>query len=88
MMSLQSTETHNITLKNLALFRPKLRDSYSTNLIARFVNYYCHSVNVIEFSIRLKNCKHSHGIEIRCRDFIITPLTIEENRAKFFIVPL
>ena len=44
MMALQSTETHNITLKNVALFRPKLRDSYSTNQIARFVNYYCHGV--------------------------------------------
>ena len=30
MMVLQSTETYNITLKNLTLFRPKLRDSYST----------------------------------------------------------
>ena len=38
MMALQSTETHNITLKNLALFRPKLRDFYSTSQIARFVN--------------------------------------------------
>ena len=53
-MALQSTETHNITLKNLTLFSPKLRDSYSTNQIARFVNYYCYSVNVGEFSIRLK----------------------------------
>ena len=55
MMELQSTETHNITLKNPALFRSKLRDSYSTNQIARYVNYYCYGVNVIEFSIRLKN---------------------------------
>ena len=55
MMALQSTKTRNITLRNLALFRPKLRDSDSTNQIARFVNYYCYSVNVIEFSIRLKN---------------------------------
>ena len=39
MIAHQSTETHNITLKNLALFRPKLRDSYSTNQIARFLNY-------------------------------------------------
>ena len=45
----EQTETHNITLKNLALFRPKLRDSYGTNQIARFVNYYCYGVNVIEF---------------------------------------
>ena len=84
MMALQSTETHNITLKNLALFRPKLRDSYSTNQIARFVNYYCYSVNVVEFSIRLKNGKHSHGIEIRSRDSIIIPLMIEEKRSRFF----
>ena len=52
---LQSTETHDITLKNLALFRPKLRDSYSTNQSAGVVNYYCYGVNVIELSIRLKN---------------------------------
>ena len=55
MIALRSTETHNITLKNLALFRAKLRDSYSTNQIARYVNYYCYGVNVIEFSILLKN---------------------------------
>ena len=63
-MALQSRETHNITLKNMALFRPKLRNSYSTNHIARFVTYYFYFVNVIEFSIRLKNGKNSHGIEI------------------------
>ena len=55
MMALLSTETHNITLKNLALFWTKLRDSYSTNQIARLVNYYCYGVNVIELSIRWKN---------------------------------
>ena len=56
MMALQATEPHNnVTLKNLALFRAKLRDSYSTDQIARFVNYYCYGVNVIEFSIRYKN---------------------------------
>ena len=56
MMALQSTETHNITLKNQALFRPKFRDSNSTNQIARFVNYYCYGVNVrVDISIRLKN---------------------------------
>ena len=54
-MALRAIETHSITLKNLALVRPKLRDSSSTNQIARFVNYYCDSVNVIEFSIQLKN---------------------------------
>ena len=48
MIALQSKVTHDITLKNLALFRPKIRDSYSTNQIARFVN-------VIEFSNRLIN---------------------------------
>ena len=83
MMGFQATETHNATLKNLALFRPKPRDSYSTNQIARFVNYVCYSVNVIEFSIRLKNGKHSHSSEIRSRDSIIIALKIEENRAKF-----
>ena len=86
MMVLQSTEIHNITLKNLALFRPKLRDSYSTNEIARFVNYYCYNVNVIEFSILRKNLKH--GIEIRSRDSIVISLTIEENRGRFFDVSL
>ena len=58
MMGLPSTETENIALKNLALFRPKLCDPYDTNQIARFVNYYCYycyGVNVIEFSNRLKN---------------------------------
>ena len=49
MMALQSIETHNVTLKNLALFRPKLRNSLSTDQIAGFVNYYCYRVNVIEF---------------------------------------
>ena len=88
MMALHSIETHNITLKNLALFMPKLRDSYSTNQVARFVNYYFYSVNVIEFLIRLKNWKHSHGIGIRSRDSIIIPLMTEENRAKLFIVSL
>ena len=48
-------EAHHITLKSLALVRPKLRNSLSTNQIARFVNYYCYDVNVIEFSIRLTN---------------------------------
>ena len=52
MMALQVTEAHNIALENLALFRPKLLDSYST---IRFVTYYCYCANVMEFSIRLKN---------------------------------
>ena len=51
-MVLRSTETRDITLKNL--FRPKLRDSSSTNQIERFVNYYCYGVNVMELSISLK----------------------------------
>ena len=29
--------------------------TYSTNQIARFMNYYCYGVYVIEFLIRLKN---------------------------------
>ena len=41
---------------------------------------------MIEFSIRLKNWKHSHGIEIRSRDSFLIPLMIEENRATFFTV--
>ena len=86
MMALRSIETRSITMKNLALFRPKLSNFFSTNQIARFVNYYCSRVNVIEFSIRLKNLKHSHGIEIRSRDSFVIPLMIEENRAKFFTV--
>ena len=40
-MVLQSIETHNVTLKNLALIRPKHGDSYITNQIARSVNNYC-----------------------------------------------
>ena len=88
MMVLQSTETHNITLKNLALFGAKPRDSYSTNQIARFVTYYCYGVDLIELSIRYKNRKHPNGIEIRSRDSITIPLMIEENRAKFFTVSL
>ena len=51
MMALQSTEIHNVTLKNLALFRLKHRDSYSTNQIARFMNYYFYGVNVTFDSI-------------------------------------
>ena len=86
MMALRSRETHSITLKNLALFRPKLSNSSSNNQIARFVNYYCDGVKVIECSIRLKNRKHIHGTEIRSRDSILVPLMIEENRAKFFTV--
>ena len=86
MMALQSSETHDITLKNLALFRPKLRDSYSTNQIVRFVNYYSYGVNVIEFFIRFENRKYSHGMEIRSLDSFIIPLMIEENRATFFTV--
>ena len=88
MMALQSTETRNITLKNLALFRLKLCDSHSTNQIAIFVNYCCYGVNVIKFSFRLKNLKHSHGIETRSRDSIMIPLMIEENWAMFFTVSL
>ena len=88
MMALRSRETHSITLKNLALFRPKLSNFFSTNQIARFVNYFCDGVKVIEFSIRLKNSKPSHGTEIRSRDSIIIPLMIEENRTKFFTVSL
>ena len=41
MIALQSRETHNITLKNLALFRPKLCNSESTNQIARFGQEQC-----------------------------------------------
>ena len=78
MTALQSTETHNVTLENLALFRPKLRDSYSTNEIERSVKYYCCGVNVIESSM----------IAIRSRDSIIIPLMTEENRARFFTVSL
>ena len=55
MMALRSTETHDITLKNLAIFSPKLRNSQSTNQVARFMNNYCYEVNVIEFSIRIVN---------------------------------
>ena len=33
MMALRSIETHCVTLRNLALFRPKLRNSSSTNQI-------------------------------------------------------
>ena len=43
---------------------------------------------MIDFSIRLKNGKHSHGIEIRSSDSIIIPLMIKKDRAKFFIVSL
>ena len=51
-MALRSTKTHNVTLENLTLFRPKLCDSYNTNQVANFVNYYCYGVNMKEFSIR------------------------------------
>ena len=86
MMALRSTRTHNITLKNLALLMPKLRDYLSTNQIARFVNYYCHRVNRIKFSIWSKNWKHSHEIDIRSRDSIIPALMIAEKRAICFSI--
>ena len=57
MMALWSIETHDITLKNLALFRPKLRDSYGTNQIARFVNYYFYGEKVIEFFDSIEELK-------------------------------
>ena len=38
---------------------------------------------VIEFSVRLKNWKCYHGIEIGSRDSIIIPLMSAENRASF-----
>ena len=83
MMALRSRETHSISLKNMALLRPKLSDFFSTNQIARFVNYHCYGVNVMEFSIQLKNWKHSHGMEIRSRDSFIIPLMIEETGPSF-----
>ena len=43
-----STEAHNITLKDLALFRSKLRDSLSTNQMKDLVKK-----NAAEFSIRM-----------------------------------
>ena len=88
MMVLRSTEPHNITLKNLALFRPNVCDSLSANQIPKFMNYYCYVLNVIEFSIRLKSLNHSRGIEIRSRDSIIVLLKIAENKANFFTVSL
>ena len=81
MMTLRSTETHNFTMKNLTLSRPKLRNSQSTNQIVRFLNY---GVNVIEFSIRLKNWPAGFGI--RSRDSIIIPLMIPENRVSFSLL--
>ena len=47
-MALRSTETHDITVKSLALFRPKILASRRTNHITRFVNYYG-VANVIQF---------------------------------------
>ena len=41
MMALRSIETHSITMKNLALFRPKLSNFFSTNQIARFSKEQC-----------------------------------------------
>ena len=41
---------------------------------------------MIEFSIRLKNWKHSNGIEIRSCDSIIISLIIAEIRASYFTV--
>ena len=55
MMALRAIETRSIILKAWPYLGPKVRNSSSTNHIARFVNYYCYDVNVIEFSIRLKN---------------------------------
>ena len=60
-MALRSRENYSITMKSMALFRPKLSNFFSTNQIARFVNYYCDGVKVIEFSIRLKNRPFSYS---------------------------
>ena len=52
MMAPQSTETHSITLKYLALFRIKLRNSCS---ICEICELLLLRYNWIEFSIRVKN---------------------------------
>ena len=41
MMELRSTETHDITLKNLTLFLPRFYNSLITNHIARFGREQC-----------------------------------------------
>ena len=61
-MALQSSQQGLIIFKPDPI-RPKLRDSYSTNQIARLVNYYCYGVNVIEFSIRLKKIGSGFPVE-------------------------
>ena len=81
MMTLQSRETHNITLKTWPYLGPN-------NAIPPVPD--CEICELMEFSTRLKNSKLSHGIEIRSCDsiIIIIPLMIEENRAKFLAVSL
>ena len=83
MMALCSTETHNITLKNLALY---LGPNFAIPTV---------QIRLRDFLLLLLRCKcdrifdsieelkHSHGAEIRSRDSIIIPIMIEENRTKF-----
>ena len=51
MMSLRSTETHNITLKNLTLFRPSPQE-----IIVEISSQYSTNSNVIQASIDSVNC--------------------------------
>ena len=44
MVALWPTEIHNITLENVALYRPILRHSLSTNQIARFGSEKCYRI--------------------------------------------
>ena len=74
--------TDVITLKNLALIRRQLRDSTSTNQIARLVNYFCHVVT-FRFDGRVENTLTGLRYEA-----VILPLMTAEHRACFFTVLL
>ena len=86
MMALRSIETHSITMKNLALFRPKTEQfhQYQSDCeICELLLLTCKCDRIFD---SIEELKHSHGIEIRSRDSFLIPLMIEENRAKFFTV--
>ena len=82
MMALQAIETHSITLKNLALFRPtsQLLQYQSDCEICELLLLRCKCDRIFD---SIEELKHSYGMELRSRDSFIIPLMIEENRAKF-----
>ena len=87
-MVIPSIETHSITMKNLALFRPKLRNSskYQSDCeICELLLLRCKCARIFDWIEELKSHPRD-GTGIRSRNSIIIPLMIEEHRATFFTV--